>query len=277
MTEKAQKVNAFIAALFLRMDLPKGEAISRLRDSMNYSATNGGKRFRPVLSLLVGDVFGCDEQKILPFACAVEFIHTYSLIHDDLPCMDNDDLRRGKPTNHKVYGEAVALLAGDSLLTEAFLILTEAYRENGFLLGRLIELLSTAAGLRGMIGGQALDMAAQKMTLPEMTQMHRLKTGCLIQLAVEGAAQIAGAKPSEIESLKKFGEQLGLAFQVADDLLDHREKDQEEKSFVSLLGVQGTRDYLKKTSDGALMYLRQVSQTAIGLEYLIHFNQNRQS
>ena len=110
-----------------------------------------------------------------------------------------------------------------------------------------------------------------------MTQMHRLKTGCLIQLAVEGAAQICGAKPSEIECLKHFGEKLGLAFQVADDLLDYQEKGQEEKSFVTLLGVQGTREFLKKTSDEALFHLRQVSQTAAGLEYLIQFNQSRQS
>ncbi len=276
----AQKVDDYVLSTFA-MPLPKSEAIANLRDSMKYSATNGGKRFRPVLSLLVAELFNCDEKKVMPFATAVEFIHTYSLIHDDLPCMDNDDVRRGKPTNHKAFGEAAALLAGDALLTESFLLVAKNFQDNGFLVSRLVELLSEAAGVRGMVGGQAIDLAAEaagkKLSLEEMIQMHALKTGCMICVAVEGAAQIAGAKPTEIEALKVFGQRLGLAFQIADDILDHHEKGQEERSFVGLLGLEGTQEYLNHISADALQSLHKVSRTAHALEYLIHFNQTRKT
>ncbi|MDG0814766.1 polyprenyl synthetase family protein [Bdellovibrio svalbardensis] len=278
MALRVQTVNQFVEKYLSDMDLPKGQAIAELRKSMLYSATNGGKRFRPVLSLLVAELFNCPVQKVLPFATAVEFIHTYSLIHDDLPCMDNDDIRRGKPTNHKVFGEDFALLAGDALLTEAFMLLAKNYSDSGFLIGRLTELLSDAAGLRGMVGGQAIDLRAghKPMSLEELTHLHRLKTGALIRLSVEGAATIAGAKPSEIESLKKFGEGLGLAFQVADDVLDHGEKDQDVRSFTGILGLDGTKEYLQKISKETLAELHKVSAEAPMLEYLINFNQNRQ-
>lgn len=277
--QATQKVDDYVLSVF-NQEIPQAEAISVLRDSMKYSATNGGKRFRPVLSLLVADLFGCEDQKVLPFAAAVEFIHTYSLIHDDLPCMDNDDIRRGKPTNHKAFGEATALLAGDALLTESFALISQNYQENGFILGRLVQLLAEAAGLRGMVGGQAIDLAAEaagrKLSLDEMVQMHALKTGCMICVAVQGAAQIAGAKPSEIEALKVFGQKLGLAFQIADDILDHHEKGQEDRSFVTLLGLEKTKQYLTTVSAEALQSLHKVSKTAVALEYLIEFNQSRQ-
>ncbi|QDK36248.1 polyprenyl synthetase family protein [Bdellovibrio sp. NC01] len=278
MALKVQTVNQFVEKYLSEMELPKGSAIAELRKSMLYSATNGGKRFRPVLSLLVAELFGCAQERILPFAAAVEFIHTYSLIHDDLPCMDNDDMRRGKPTNHKVFGEDFALLAGDALLTEAFMVIARNYSDNGFLIGRLTELLSEAAGIRGMVGGQAIDLRAgeKQMSVEELTHLHVLKTGALIRVAVEGAAVIAGAKPSDIESLKKFGEGLGLAFQVADDVLDHGEKDQDIRSFTGVLGLDGTKDYLKKISDSTTAELHKVSGDAPMLEYLISFNLNRQ-
>lgn len=282
MALRVQTVNQFVEKYLSDMDLPSGPAIAELRKSMLYSATNGGKRFRPVLSLLVAELFGCAPEKVLPFATAVEFIHTYSLIHDDLPCMDNDDMRRGKPTNHKIFGEDFALLAGDALLTESFMILARNYSTSGFLVGRLTELLSEAAGLRGMVGGQAIDLRAgqKQMTLEELTHLHRLKTGALIRLSVEGAATIAGAKASDIESLKKFGEGLGLAFQIADDVLDHGEKDQDVRSFTGILGLEGTKEYLAKVSKETLAELYKVAnETTVEssmLEYLISFNQNRQ-
>lgn len=278
MASRVQTVNQFVETYLAEMHLPNSEAITELRKSMVYSATNGGKRFRPVLSLLVAEIFSCPLERVLPFAAAVEFIHTYSLIHDDLPCMDNDDIRRGKPTNHKVFGEDFALLAGDALLTEAFLILAKFYSDSGFLLGSLTRLLSEAAGLRGMVGGQAIDLRAgqKKMTLEELTQLHRLKTGALIRLSVEGAALIAGAKVNEVETLKKFGEGLGLAFQIADDVLDHGEKDQDLRSFTGILGLEKTKDYLSQVSQQALSELHQVSVSAPMLEYLINFNQSRQ-
>ncbi|HEX7675578.1 MAG TPA: farnesyl diphosphate synthase [Bdellovibrio sp.] len=279
MSLRVQTVNQFVEKYLSDMALPQGNAIAELRKSMLYSATNGGKRFRPVLSLLVAELFACPIEKVLPFAAAVEFIHTYSLIHDDLPCMDNDDVRRGKPTNHKVFGEDFALLAGDALLTEAFMLLAKNYADSGFLVGRLTELVSEAAGIRGMVGGQAIDLRAEEkqMSLEELTHLHRLKTGALIRLSVEGAAIIAGAKPSDIESLKKFGEGLGLAFQVADDVLDHGEKDQDIRSFTGILGLEGTKDYLQEISDETMTELRKVSNDAAMLEYLINFNQSRKA
>lgn len=273
-----QSVNTFVESYLQEMQLPNGEAVAELRRSMLYSATNGGKRFRPVLSLLVGDLFSCPRERVLPFATAVEFIHTYSLIHDDLPCMDNDDIRRGKPTNHKVFGEDMALLSGDALLTEAFLILAKHYSDTAGLVAPLISLLSEAAGIRGMVGGQAIDLRAggKKFTQDELTHLHLLKTGALIRVAAEGAALIAGAKPSEIGNLRKFGEGLGLAFQIADDILDHGEKDQDSRSFTGIMGLEGAKSYLESVSQKVLTDLHHVSAEAPLLEYLIGFNLKRQ-
>lgn len=275
---RVETVNQYVEKYLSAMDLPQGDAISELRKSMLYSATNGGKRFRPVLSLLVAELFGCSQERILPFATAVELIHTYSLIHDDLPCMDNDDVRRGKPTNHKVFGEDFALLAGDALLTEAFLLIADGYSDTSFLVGQLTRLLSEAAGVRGMVGGQAIDLRAgqKKFSKEELTHLHLLKTGALIRVAVEGASVIAGARPTDIESLRKFGEGLGLAFQVADDVLDHGEKDQDQRSFTGIMGLEGTKTYLQEISKNTLAELHKVSAEAPMLEYLISFNQNRQ-
>lgn len=278
MAAKAEAVDKFIEAYFAQMNLPLGPAVQELKNSMHYSATNGGKRFRPVLSLLVADLLKKEAQSVLPFAVAVEMIHTYSLIHDDLPCMDNDDFRRGSPTNHKVYGEDFALLAGDALLTEAFLIIAEAYSQRGSLAAQLTRLLSEAAGVRGMVGGQAIDLrAGQKVfSKEELTHLHSLKTGALIRVAVEGAALIADASPAEILALRNFGAGLGLAFQIADDILDHGEKDQDVRSFTGILGLEKTRALLQEISQEALKDLHQVSEAAPMLEYLIHYNQSRQ-
>ncbi|MGZ3769261.1 MAG: polyprenyl synthetase family protein [Bdellovibrio sp.] len=276
---RTNTVNQFVEKYLLEMALPQGEAILELRKSMAYSATNGGKRFRPVLALLVGELFGCSHERILPFAAAVEFIHTYSLIHDDLPCMDNDDIRRGKPTNHKVFGEDFALLSGDALLTESFYLLAEKYNDNcSFLIAPLCRLLSEAAGIRGMVGGQAIDLrtSEKKFTQEELAHLHALKTGALIRVSVEGAALIAGAKSSEIQSLRKFGEGLGVAFQVADDILDHGEKDQDTRSFTGILGLEKTKKYLEDISQSTLNELHKNFAEAPLLEYLINFNQNRQ-
>lgn len=277
LSQRVELVNRQVEKYLHDLELPSGAAILELRRSMSYSATNGGKRFRPVLSILVAELLGCSVEKVLPFATAVEFIHTYSLIHDDLPCMDNDDIRRGKPTNHKVFGEDMALLAGDALLTEAFYLLAKAYSDTGLLLGPLVLVLSDASGLRGMVGGQAIDLRASqaKFSAEELSHLHLLKTGALIRAAVEGAALVAGAKPYELDSLKEFGLGLGLAFQVADDILDHGEKDQDLRSFTGILGVEGAKVYLQEVSSQALNSLRKVSREAFLLEYLIDFNRIR--
>jgi Geranylgeranyl pyrophosphate synthase len=271
---RANIVDQYVEKYLTEKTLPAGSAIAELRDSMKYSATNGGKRFRPVLSLLTGELFDCPAEKVLPFAMAVEFIHTYSLIHDDLPCMDNDDIRRGKPTNHKVYGEAFALLAGDSLLTEAFYVLAKHYPQQA---GELVLLLSEAAGIVGMVGGQAIDLKAgeKKFTLEELTHLHRLKTGALIRVAVEGAAVISGASADHRAKLKAFGEGLGLAFQVADDVLDHGEKDQDQRSFTGIMGLEGTKKYLAQISADTLSQLQAVGKKSPLLEGLVQFNEQR--
>lgn len=273
--QRISLVDTYIQEYFSSMGLPAGSAIGELKEAMYYSAGSGGKRFRPVLSLLVAELFAVPAARVLPFAAAVEFVHTYSLIHDDLPCMDNDDFRRGKPTNHKVYGETTALLAGDALLTEAFLAITKEYKDNGFLAAQLVDLLSRAAGIRGMVGGQAIDLKANNLSAEELTRLHNLKTGRMIQVAAEGAAVVGGASPKEIESLARFGEYLGLAFQIADDILDHGEKDQEARSFTGLLGVDGTKKYLKEISDKALTELHKIPNRSAILEHMIEFNQQR--
>lgn len=276
--DRVQLVDKAVETYLSEIALPQTDAILELRKSMLYSATNGGKRFRPILALLVGELLGANTERVLPFAIAVELIHTYSLIHDDLPCMDNDDFRRGKPTNHKVFGDDFALLAGDALLTEAFFLLADKYGDTHLLASALTKLLAEAAGLRGMVGGQAIDLRAGKrrFTLEELTQLHLLKTGALIRVAAEGAALIASARPSQIEGLRRFGEGLGLAFQVADDILDHGDKDQGARSFTGILGMDPTKDFLGKVSSDIRNELKKISgQTAL-LDYLIDFNLNRE-
>jgi geranylgeranyl diphosphate synthase type II len=199
-----------------------------LYESMCYSLTAGGKRIRPVLTLAACDLLGGDTAQALPYACAVEYIHTYSLIHDDLPAMDNDDMRRGKPTNHKVYGEAVAILAGDSLLTcamDAMLKDMMLYFDKPQELARRIRaanIIVKGSGIRGMIGGQIADIEAEERKVsPELLDyIHLNKTAALIVSALLAGAYVAGAERAQLEALSVFGENLGLAFQIADDLLD---------------------------------------------------------
>ncbi len=192
--DRKEWVDASIDQLIGSWQVPSYKGIQKLKDSMSYSLSKGGKRFRPVLALMIAESFAVHPQRILPWAQAVEMIHTYSLIHDDLPCMDNDDMRRGEPTNHKVYGETTALLAGDALLTEAFAVLATAFRQEGELGLKLVGLLAEAAGLLGMVGGQAIDLENQKLMpgLDELKKMQEMKTGALIRVSAEGAALVCG-------------------------------------------------------------------------------------
>jgi geranylgeranyl diphosphate synthase type II len=193
--------------------------------AMRYGLFPGGKRIRPILTLTAGEMFGAKQKELMPFACAVELIHAYSIIHDDLPAMDNDDLRRGEPTAHKVFGEGMALLAGDGLLTEAFHLISgpEVRRLPAELVLRLVHELSHAAGVAGLVGGQAVDLESENkdVDLAIVEYIHVRKTGALILAALRIGAQIAGAKTGELRRLSKFGEYLGLAFQIADDILDN--------------------------------------------------------
>ncbi|MHB9096585.1 MAG: polyprenyl synthetase family protein [Syntrophales bacterium] len=193
--------------------------------AIRYSLLAGGKRLRPVLCLAAAEAVGGACGLVLPVACALELIHTYSLIHDDLPAMDNDDYRRGRPTSHKVFGEDIAILAGDALLTEAFHLMTRRELMPGMPPERLLDVvreIAEAAGLFGMVGGQALDIRAEgKESDPEtLYRMHRLKTGAMIRVSLRAGAILAGASDEQLDSLSTYGEQVGLAFQITDDILN---------------------------------------------------------
>ncbi|WP_223066682.1 polyprenyl synthetase family protein [Paenibacillus caui] len=196
-----------------------------LRKAMDYSLTAGGKRLRPVLVVAAAESLGGSREAALPVACAVEMIHTYSLIHDDLPAMDNDDYRRGKPTNHKVFGEASAILAGDGLLTHAFYSVvqsTKRYHVPAEQTLAIVEELSRYAGPCGMVGGQAADMEAEQgaTNLEGLRYIHEHKTGDLIVFSLKAGGRIASASSEQLEALERFGRCLGTAFQIQDDILD---------------------------------------------------------
>jgi geranylgeranyl diphosphate synthase, type II len=197
----------------------------KVSEAARYSLFAGGKRLRPILCLAAADVLGGSCKLALPVACALEMIHTYSLIHDDLPAMDNDDFRRGRPTNHKVFGEAMAILAGDALLTEAFSLAAGAGARAGIAadkLVRIIGVIATASGYRGMVGGQVIDLESEtrEVDLATIEYMHIRKTGALISASLEAGAILGGGDELQIGALTRYGHHLGLAFQITDDLLD---------------------------------------------------------
>lgn len=243
--------------------------IPTLIDSIEYSFFNGGKRFRPLLCFAVSEAYGVASKDIISFAMALECIHTYSLIHDDLPCMDDDRERRGQPTNHIRFTEDTALLAGDALLTEAFRILSFDSSPHAL---QLIKLLSEASGLNGMVRGQVLDLGKGDPVeeLSQLINLHELKTGCLISMAFAGPGVVAGRFSP---SLSELGKQVGLAFQIKDDLLDQEEED--SMSFVSFLGVKGTQEYLESLSEKIKRGLHELDLDTPLLGELISFNINR--
>jgi geranylgeranyl diphosphate synthase, type II len=227
-----------------------------LRDAMEYSLLSNGKRIRPILALASCEAKGGTDDVVLPFACGVEMIHAYSLIHDDLPSMDNDDLRRGRPTCHKVYGEAVALLAGDGLLTEAFRVMTDPiYTEkvDPAITRRIVFEVARAAGANGMVGGQAVDVIyeGKEGTEEIVNFIHKNKTTALIRASVRIGAIAAGADEQELEHLTRYGESIGFAFQVKDDLLDVEgdeakvgkklKKDTGKQTYVRYHGIDGSK------------------------------------
>lgn len=248
--------------------------IERFYEALKYSLLGEGKRFRPVLCLAVADLFGSgNHKKVLPLALAIEMIHTYSLIHDDLPSMDNDDERRGKPTNHKVFGEATALLAGDALLTEAFRVLSQNNQDAGKTL-KVIHLLTECAGVLGMIGGQVVDLATQKnkVNVEELAQMQINKTGALIRASVVGAAILCDANEKQIQTLENFARYIGLNFQIADDLLDAEKE--ELGSFVSILGFDDAKKLLNVLTEESLQTLNEFENPNF-LNALSQYNSKR--
>ena len=238
-----------------------------LFDSMDYSLLAGGKRLRSMLLLEFCHMVGGDWKKALPFAAAIEMIHTYSLIHDDLPCMDNDDFRRGKPTNHKVYGETMAILAGDALLTDAFTVASSASLPAESVL-QAIQVLSECAGSLGMVGGQVLDIQSEDrlLTEQEVLDIQTRKTGALIRAACTMGAIAGGATPEQYDAACQYAAGLGLAFQIRDDMLDvigSAEElgksigtDQDKNTFVRLYGLQQCEELVKKYTDYAVSALQ---------------------
>ena len=212
LSSKATKTETALSEYLAR----RTEIPQTLRAAMEYSLFAGGKRLRPALALGAAELISGNDGDALPAACALEMIHTYSLIHDDLPSMDNDDLRRGKPTSHKVYGEAIAILAGDALLTLAF----ETAADCGD--AAVMREIANAAGAEGMVGGQVIDLESEnlKLGVPELRNLHAKKTGALIRVAVRVGAMAANANSEQLDALTRYGESIGLAFQIADDILD---------------------------------------------------------
>jgi geranylgeranyl diphosphate synthase, type II len=264
--------------------LPEGRLPASLLEAMRYSITAGGKRLRPLLTLAAAEALGAGGGRIIDVACAVELVHTYSLIHDDLPVMDNSDLRRGKPTCHRVYGEAVAVLAGDALLTLAFELLARYGLEKGRARAALMisAELARAAGAEGMVGGQVLDLEAEGrvLDLAGLERIHRLKTGALIRAAVRGGALAGNAAPRELQALTEYGSRLGLAFQIIDDLLDQvgttaelgkeagADRDRAKATYPALLGRTEAQRRAEELYNEAVAFLNTLDIPSAHLKEL---------
>lgn len=259
--------------------------------AMRHSLFSGGKRFRSVLCLLTGEAFGAEIDEILPTACGLEYIHTYSLIHDDLPAIDNDDLRRGKPTCHVLFGEDIAILAGDALFAEAFyLIASSQTKVEAARILKVIEELAYASGVRGMVSGQVADLqSADKQVKTDILNfIHERKTGELITSAARAGAVIADASDTELEKVTRFAQQLGLAFQITDDILDvvgetdllGKEVGSDERhnkaTFPSLFGLDEAKRKAKEAVDNAINALIDMEVDTSSLVDLAWFVYNRE-
>ena len=216
-----ERIGLIEAALVQELE-KENALVPELADSMEYSLTAGGKRLRPILLMAAADAVGAKGTDFIQAACGIEMIHTYSLIHDDLPAMDNDDYRRGKLTNHKVYGEAMAILAGDALLTQAFEVILRQKNASPEVLLQVVNEMSIAAGPNGMVGGQVIDMLSEGKRIPmeELRKMHMGKTGALFRAAIRSGAILAGATEEQLMALTTYADRFGLAFQITDDILD---------------------------------------------------------
>lgn len=269
-------------------DLPWTEGV--LEQSMSYSLMGGGKRIRPVLALASADAVGGNSEAILPAAVSLELIHTYSLIHDDLPAMDNDDYRRGRLSNHKVFGEAMAILAGDALLTYAFEVLTDSNLGQPERQLRVIREVAEAAGKVGMVGGQVADLAGEgkKLSLVEIEQIHKAKTGALLTVAARLGGILAGGSEEQVQALTEYAQALGLAFQIKDDILDvvgdsetlgkpaGSDLRQGKSTYVSILGLEGANHQLLLQIDKAKTALKPFGDQAVFLSELADYIEQRQ-
>jgi len=263
----------------------RSSAAGSLGKAMRYGLLGGGKRLRPILTLAASECVGGDADRALPLACAIEMIHAYSLIHDDLPAMDDDDLRRGRPTTHVVFGEALAILAGDALLADAFGVVASAAATEGVPAKTTIALLreiAAASGSLGIVAGQARDMEAEfsRVSRQALETTHRLKTGALLRCAVRCGAIVGGGRPKQVEALTRYGEAIGLAFQIVDDLLDAggstavtgkrvgRDAARHKATFPDLLGIAGSRRHAHALVDESLNSLAEFDERADALRAL---------
>jgi geranylgeranyl diphosphate synthase type II len=290
LAERKQLVDAALEQCF---PSPAGMEKNVL-EAVRYSLGAGGKRLRPILCLAAAEVVGGSWQIAMPAACALEMIHTYSLIHDDLPAMDNDDYRRGKLTNHKVFGEAMAILAGDALLTEAFYIISKSRESLDVSPDRILEvilIIAKGAGFRGMIGGQAIDLECENLDvdIAVVEYMHVHKTGALITAPLEAGAILGGGSDEQVKSLKRYGHHLGLAFQITDDLLDIEGDAQlmgkqpgsdvakNKKTYPAVLGIPKTREAARSHVEEALKSLEPFDDKATPLRAIARYLLSRRA
>ena len=285
LNEYVPKIDAYLKGLQFADQIGVRLA-APLNEAMHYSVDAGGKRLRPVLTIMAYRLLADDWQRALPVAAAFELVHTYSLIHDDLPAMDDDDLRRGRPTNHRVYGEAMAILAGDALLTEAFRLLAEEVDTDSGIVVKLVSGLARAAGSDGMVGGQAIDILSQGKTGQEselLEILHRRKTGAMITGSLLAGVDLAGGDVGLRSRLAEFGAIIGLAFQVADDILDEvgeeenlgkdigSDRELGKLTFVSLFGLEEARLRLADLHHQALLLLESLGEKGLGLKALADY------
>lgn len=278
------------AALDRLLPIPTGHQ-AVVTEAMRYAALGGGKRLRPFLVLETTRMLGGDLDSAMTVGCALECLHVYSLVHDDLPCMDDDDLRRGKPTVHKRYGDAMAVLAGDALLTHAFeLLASEGAQSDPAIRARLVLELARAGGTNGMIGGQVVDItvAENERDTALITQLQAMKTGALIRFATKAGGLISGAKPHDLAALDRYADALGLAFQIRDDILDvegdaelvgkavGKDADLGKATFVSLLGLEGAKDKARQLGDTARAALAPYGEKGQALIGTVDFVLERQ-
>ena len=286
LTANAKEVTGVLDDLLQPGDGPE----SRVVEAMRYTTLAGGKRIRPFLVIASADLFNVSRERSLRVAAAVEMVHSYSLIHDDLPAMDNDELRRGKPTCHIKFDEATAILAGDALLTKAFEVLSdEETHADATVRVELISVLAKAAGDAGMVGGQMMDLFAEDhdLNLPEITRLQRMKTGALIAVSCESGAILGKASENARHVLHAYAHDVGLAFQIADDLLDVEGDEKQlgkktgkdeaagKATFVSLLGVDRARDQAEVLAEQAASHLEIFAEKGKLLKELAHYVVNR--
>ncbi|MGD9077531.1 MAG: polyprenyl synthetase family protein [Desulfobacteraceae bacterium] len=284
LNEKRAIVEETLGGIFPAPEGPAANIVS----AMGYSLFAGGKRLRPILCIAGAEAVGGEAKDVLPVACGIELIHTYSLIHDDLPVMDDDDMRRGKPTSHKVFGEAVALLAGDGLLTEAFHVMTSPdflNRVRPDALLAAIALIAQAAGYEGMVGGQVVDIQSEgKEVDPSIVEfIHARKTAALISASVVSGAILAGAVEDQLKALASYGQNIGLAFQVSDDILDIEgdsgelgknvgsDTRQEKITFPAVVGLKRSKEIQKELVDRAIESLAPFDQRAEPLRHIAKY------